>query len=103
MAEVVVGRRKTKTDPKPTISLRSPRKENITECKLDFGLTPSYLSIKCKIISHAMGNSEGDKWDARVKEAEKVVEGLQNTLALMMGTNEAFKESLKPASANSTT
>lgn len=44
---------------------------------------------------------EGDKWDERVKEAEKVVEGLQNTLALMMGTNEAFKDSLKPATDNS--
>lgn len=43
---------------------------------------------------------EGDKWDERVKEAEKVVEGLQNTLALMMGTNEAFKESLKPAAGS---
>jgi len=36
-----------------------------------------------------------------VKEAEKVVEGLQNTLALMIGTNEAFKDSLKPATAAS--
>ncbi len=36
-----------------------------------------------------------------MKEAEKVVEGLQNTLALMMGTNEAFKDSLKPATDNS--
>ncbi|CAL8118892.1 unnamed protein product [Orchesella dallaii] len=44
---------------------------------------------------------EGDKWDERVKEAEKTVEGLQNTLALMIGTNEAFKDSLKPATSGS--
>src|SRR5687768_4069090 len=39
---------------------------------------------------------EGDLWDNRVKEAEKELTALQNTVAVMADSNRAFKESLQP-------
>ncbi|ODN03209.1 Coiled-coil domain-containing protein 39 [Orchesella cincta] len=76
----------------------SDEKNNDSSESEGSGRSEAYYIIKLA-QEREFYRQEGDKWDERVKEAEKIVEGLQNTLALMIGTNEAFKDSLKPATA----
>jgi hypothetical protein len=54
-----------------------------------------YLTFKKNVIR------EGDKWDKKVKEAEKETEALQNSLALIKCSNDLFKDSLKPVTDES--
>jgi hypothetical protein len=42
---------------------------------------------------------EGDLWDSKVKECEKEIAALQNTLSVLVSSNMAFRDSLAPAAS----
>ncbi|CAG7720538.1 unnamed protein product [Allacma fusca] len=55
------------------------------------------------ILKHAQEREtlkrEGDLWDSKVKECEKEIAALQNTLSVLVSSNMAFKDSLAPAAS----
>ena len=62
------------------------------------GHSESYYILKHAQEKEAL-KREGDLWDVKVKEAEKEIAALQNTLSVLVSSNVAFRDSLSPASA----